>query len=225
MLGKGAAKTIADLFFREGAKTKQPVSPLEVPVVSDPIFPTKAFPQFLSCMGERESPVILDFGPGLGSNVNYFGEQFSCKLIIEDLYSDLERFSQEGNLGEFSKFLATCLNQIDSSVDGILCWDLLDYLERPAARVLGEQVVRLLRPGGAALGFFSTLDTPTRQYTKYLVVDEVSLRHRAYPATRGRQPVLLNREIVRLFSGLNVMESFLLRVNAREVLFQKPIYA
>ena len=223
MLGRDIAKAV-DLFFHETIKAKQSVSPLEIPVVDDPIFPTKAFSKFLSSIGERESPVILDFGPALGSNVDYFGEQLGCKLFIEDLYADLERFSQEGNLGEFSEFLATRLSQADSSVDGILCWDLIDYLEPAAARVLGQQVVRLLRPGGTALGFFSTLDTPTCQYTKYLVVDEVSLRHRPYPATRGRQPMLLNREIVRLFGGLNVMESFLLRVNAREVLFQKPIY-
>ena len=224
MLGKGITETITDLFFRESIKAKQSVSLLEVPVIDDPVFPTKAFSKFLSSIGERESPVVLDFGPALGSNVDYFGEQLGCKLFIGDLYADLERFSQAGNLSEFPAFLATRLSQVDSSVDGILCWDFLDYLERPAARVLAKQVVRLLRPGGTALGFFSTLDTPTCQYTKYLVVDEVSLRHRPYPATRGRQPMLLNREIVRLFSGLNVMESFLLRVNAREVLFQKPIY-
>jgi len=224
LLGKGITETITDLFFRESIKAKQSVSLLEVPVIDDPVFPTKAFSKFLSSIGERESPVVLDFGPALGSNVDYFGEQLGCKLFIGDLYADLERFSQAGNLSEFPAFLATRLSQVDSSVDGILCWDFLDYLERPAARVLAKQVVRLLRPGGTALGFFSTLDTPTCQYTKYLVVDEVSLRHRPYPATRGRQPMLLNREIVRLFSGLNVMESFLLRVNAREVLFQKPIY-
>lgn len=224
MLGKGITETITDLFFRESIKAKQSVNLLEVPVIDDPVFPTKAFSKFLSSIGERESPVVLDFGPALGSNVDYFGEQLGCKLFIGDLYADLERFSQAGNLSEFPAFLATRLSQVDSSVDGILCWDFLDYLERPAARVLAQQVVRLLRPGGTALGFFSTLDTPTCQYTKYLVVDEVSLRHQPYPATRGRQPMLLNREIVKLFSGLNVMESFLLRVNAREVLFQKPIY-
>ena len=224
MLGKGIAKTMTDLFFRGSVKTKQPLNLLEAPVIDDPVLPTKAFSKFLSSVRERESPVILDFGPALGSNVDYFNEQLSCKLFIEDLYADLERFSQEGNLSEFPALLATRLNQVDSSIDGVLCWDFFDYLERPAARVLAEQVVRLLRPGGTALGFFSTLDTPTCQYMKYLVVDEVSLRHRPYPATRGRQPVLLNREIVRLFGGLNVMESFLLRVNAREVLFKKPIY-
>ncbi len=228
MPGDGTTRAITDLFFRRGARraqTQPPANLVAAGVVDDPVFPTKAFRKFLSCLGGRKSPVLIDFGPVVGSNVSYFGEKVGCKIFVEDLYADLERFSEAGKLSEFPKFLETRLGQADASVDGILCWDLLDYLERPAARVLGEQVSRMLRPGGAALGFFATLDTPTLQYTKYLVVDDVSLRHRPYPATRCRQPVLLNREIIRMFGGLIVSDSFLLKVNTREILFQKPAYA
>jgi hypothetical protein len=54
-------------------------------------------------------------------------------------------------------------------------------------------------------------------------VDEVNLKHRSYSAARGRQVILLNRDIIRLFGGLRVSDSFLLQNNLREILFRKPL--
>ena len=50
----------------------------------------------------------------------------------------------------------------------------------------------------------------------------MNLKHRPYPAARGRQAILLNRDIIRLFAGLRVSDSFLLQNNLREILFRKP---
>ena len=55
-------------------------------------------------------------------------------------------------------------------------------------------------------------------------VDDVQLRYRPYPAARGRQAILANRDIIRLFPDLRVSDSFLLQNNLREILFRKPTY-
>jgi hypothetical protein len=49
----------------------------------------------------------------------------------------------------------------------------------------------------------------------------VNLRHRSYAAARGRQSIMLNRDILRMFPGLKVSDSFLLQNNLRELLFRK----
>jgi hypothetical protein len=82
--------------------------------------------------------------------------------------------------------------------------------------------MRLLRPEGALLGFFGTLTLPDSRFTKYVIVDEENLRPRPYASGGKRQTSLLNRDIIRLFDGLRVSESFLLKTNVREVLFRKP---
>ncbi|HMB79664.1 MAG TPA: hypothetical protein VKI43_06340, partial [Vicinamibacterales bacterium] len=102
------------------------------------------------------------------------------------------------------------------------CWDLIDYLDRPAAQALATQLTRVLRPDGALLGFFGTAAPQDARYTKFIIVDDVNLKHRSYAATRGRQAILLNRDIIKLFSGLRVSDSFLLKNNLREILFRKP---
>ena len=57
-----------------------------------------------------------------------------------------------------------------------------------------------------------------------MIVDEVNLKYRTYPAPRGRQATHANRDIIRLFDGLRVTDSFLLQNNLREILFRKPAY-
>ena len=101
---------------------------------------------------------------------------------------------------------------------------MFDFLDRPAATALATSLMRLLRPDGALLGFFSTTDGRPQVYTKFMVVDERTLRYRAVPASRARQKVLLNRDINKMFEGLRVTESFLMKNNVREILFRKPAY-
>src|SRR5260370_25724121 len=94
------------------------------------------------------------------------------------------------------EFLQKRFPQEPGTVDGILCWDLIDYLDRAAAQALAGQLTRLLRPDGALLGFFGTARVRETRYTKYIIVDDMNLRHHPYPAARGPQPILLNRDII-----------------------------
>jgi hypothetical protein len=188
----------------------------------DPVFATKALRKFLSCLTSRESPVLLDLGPVVGSNVSFFGEQLGCKIFVEDIFADVDRHVRGGTLDVLPAFFKKRFPQATGSVDGILCWDLIDYLDRAAAQELAGELTRVLRVDGALLGFFGTAQPREARYTKFIISDEVNLKHRAYPAARGRQAILLNRDIIRLFSGLRVSDSFLLQNNLREILFRKP---
>jgi hypothetical protein len=199
----------------------EPSPPPSAPV-ADPVFATKALRKLLGSLTSRELPVLLDLGPVVGSNVSFFGEQLGCKIFVEDIFADVDRHVREGNVAALPGFLQTRFQQADGTVDGILCWDLIDYIDRAAAQALAAQLTRVLRPEGALLGFFGTAQPRDTRYTKYIIVDEVNLKHRSYQAARGRQAVLLNRDIIRLFAGLRVSDSFLLQNNLREILFRKP---
>jgi len=162
--------------------------------------------------------VLLDLGPVVGSNVSYFGEQLGCKIFVEDIFADLERHVRSGTLDQLAAFLKTRFPQADGGVDGILCWDLIDYLDRPAAQELATQLQRVLRPDGALLGFFGSAPPQDTRYTRFVIVDELNLKYRPYAASRGRQAVLLNRDISKLFPNLRVSDSFLLKNNVRDPL-------
>jgi len=190
---------------------------------ADAVFATKALRKFLASLTTHETPVLLDLGPVVGSNVSFFGEELGCKIFVEDIYADLERHVREGKLEELAAFFKKRFPQETGTFDGVLCWDLIDYLDKASAQELAAQLTRVLRPDGALLAFFGTTQAPQSRYTKYIIVDQVTLRHRPYSATRGRQATLLNRDIIRLFPGLRVSDSFLLQNNLREILFRKPV--
>jgi hypothetical protein len=206
---------------RKNEPEVRPQGPASV-VAEDPVFATKALKKFLATLTARESPVLLDLGPVVGSNVSFFGEQLGCKIFVEDIFADVDRHVRNNTLEDLAGFFKKRFPQDDGIVDGILCWDVIDYLERPAAQELASQLTRVLRPDGALLGFFGTAPPRDMRYTKFIIVDDVNLKHRPYPALRGRQASLLNRDIIRLFQGLRVSDSFLLQNNLREILFRKP---
>ena len=108
------------------------------------------------------------------------------------------------------------------SLDGILCWDLFDYLDGATSRALAARLTGLLRSGGALYGLFGTVPVNLAHYTRFVLEEADSLRHRTYPATPAQRRVLTSRDITRMFDGLELVESVLLRSSTRETLFRKP---
>jgi hypothetical protein len=141
---------------------------------------------------------------------------------VEDIAKDIDRHVKDGTTEKLPEFFAKRFAEKPGTVDGILCWDVLDYLDRPAAQALATALSSLLRPDGCLLGFFSTANSPEALYTKYVVVDDSTLRYRTYPASRPRQRSLLNGDIIKLFKDLRVTDSFLMKSKVREMLFRKP---
>src|SRR5215207_5725561 len=140
-----------------------------------PLHPSRALAKFLGSLSSKQQPVLLDLGPVVGSNVTFFGEQLGCKIFVEDLSKDLDRHVKEETLDALPAFFAKRFPQDNASVDGILCWDLFDYLDKHSAPPLAAQLTRILRPDGALLAFFSTEEpkpgTGKPFYTRHIVAD------------------------------------------------------
>jgi len=189
---------------------------------ADIVVASKALPKFISALSHHESPVLVDFGPVIGANVAFFGEHLGCKLHIEDLATEIDKHTRANTRDALPSALSARFTQPDQSVDGVLCWDIFDFLEPAAAKALAHQIVRVVRPGGAVMGFFCTKAMERSAFTKFEIVEEAaSLRHRHHPGAGGPKYVLQNRDIIRMFDGLNVSESFLLKSNTREILLRK----
>ena len=191
------------------------------PQGGDDARPSKVLPKFLACLAQRPAPVLLDLGPAIGSNVSFLGERLGCKIFIEDLYADLERHRAGGGLESFRDGLDARFALSEASVDGVLCWDVFDYLDAPTAQALGKRVGRLVKPGGAIFGFFSTAASDEPGFVRYQIASETTLLLRPIAGGYRRRLVVSNRNLDRLFEGLRVSESFLLLSSTREVLLRK----
>ena len=220
-----STRSLTDLFGMLSPRRATDAGPAAEPSVTsatEASYATKALQKFLTSLQGVENPLLLDLGPVVGSNVPFFGEHLGCRLRVEDIAKDIDRHVKDGIVEQLPEFFSKRFTQPPESVDGILCWDVLDYLDRPAAQALATALSTLLKPDGTLLGFFSTADSREAVYTKYVVVDEATLRYRTYPASRPRQRSLLNGDIIKLFKDLRVTDSFLMKSKVREMLFRKP---
>jgi cyclopropane fatty-acyl-phospholipid synthase-like methyltransferase len=211
---------LSDLFSR---RRKDDPEPDASAAKASPAHPSKALKKFVATLGAHPQPTLLDIGPVVGHNVTFFGERLGCKFQVEELSKDIDRHVREDKLGELPEFFNKRFPQPDETFDGILCWDLFDYLDKNAAQALARQLSRLLRPGGVIFALFNaTLEPPaTKTYTRFFVVDETSIQYRPYSGARAKQRPLQNRDIQRIFEPLRITDQFLLKTNIREVLFRK----
>jgi hypothetical protein len=209
--------------FKWGDRKADAPAPAPTPraASTDTLVTSKVFPRFLAALAHQPKPVLLDLGPVVGSNITFFGERFACKIYVEDLFADVEACARRGEPSAFGRISAERLTQEPSTIDGILCWDLFDFLDRPAGQALARRLVQLVRPGGALYGLFGTTAVDLRHYTRFVVEREDTLRLRTYPATQVRRNVLMTRDIIKMFDGLAVAESVLLKSSARETLFRR----
>ena len=211
--------------LRWGGKRAGPGDAPAEPTVArgeEPTVPSKAFPKFLNAIAHQPEPLVLvDFGPVIGTNVGFFGERLGCKLFIEDLFADYDRHARAGTLEALPGAIDSRFRHGDASIDGVLCWDFFDFVDKAAAQALARQILRLLKPGGAVMGFFCTSNADRSPFTKYEIIDETTLRHRQHAGVGGRKVALQNRDIIRMFEGLVVSDSFLLKNSTREILLRK----
>lgn len=190
------------------------------PAALDEVITTsKVFPRFLAAIAQAARPVLLDLGPVVGANVDFLGERLACKLHIENLYLDLEAAGTERGL-DLGARLVERLSHVPATFDGILCWDLFDFLPAATGKLLAGHLARLLRTGGAVYGFFGTTPIEVRAYTQYVIEAEDRFRLQHAPATPVTRTVLLTRDITKMFEGLSVSESVLLKSSTRETLFR-----
>jgi hypothetical protein len=207
--------------FNRGPRKPDPPAPASHASSTDLVTTSKVFPRFLSAVVQQTAPVLLDLGPVVGSNITFFGERLACKIYVEDLVAEVEAHAKKAETATLAQKLDARLKHAPDSVDGILCWDLFDFLDRPTGQALAGRLARLLRKGGALYGLFGSTQADLTAYTRFVVEAEDRLRWRPYPATRTRRTVLVTRDIIKMFDGLTVTESVLLKSNIREVLFKK----
>ena len=193
------------------------------PPAPEPSNTSKVLPKVLSALAGQPSPVLMDLGPVVGANISFFGDRLACKFYVEDFFAEVEQHARTGTRDQLGAIFATRLKYPAGSIDGILCWDLFDYLDKPAAHALAKQLVRVLRSGGALFALFNATEavSTAKSYTRFVVGDEDTIQHRPYAAARGKQKPLPNRDILRMFEPLRVTEQFLLKTNTREMLFRK----
>jgi hypothetical protein len=120
--------------------------------------------------------VVLDLGAAHRQTISFFS-QYRCRLDVADLGEGLEALNAESDPVRLA-FAAEALLPMrhDDTTDIVLCWDVLNYLERPALTALMSCVAARARPGTLmhALIVYSDRYMPA-QPGNYLPLDDCNL--------------------------------------------------
>lgn len=218
------ARQHVSLFNWGGRKNPSPSSSgsTTVDTASEPAAVSKVLPKVFATLSHVDAPTIMDLGPVVGTNISFFGEELACRIFVEDLFAVVEAQTQANTRETLGDALLGRITREPGTVDGILCWDLFDYLDKASSQRLAAALSALLRPGGVLYAFFGSKAGEIAYHTRFAVEARDKLRLRQVPASRTPRNVLVTRDINRMFDGLIVAESVLLKSNARETLFRKP---
>jgi hypothetical protein len=129
--------------------------------------------------------------------------------------------AEQSNPQKVQDLIRRTLDYPDSHFDGVLVWDLLEYLVPSLTTEVVERLHKIMRPGGWLLAFFSshtdishTVPHCTfrlQETDELLVVQSGSMQ---------RVQILDNRQVERLFSPFKSVRFFLRRENWRSVIVQ-----
>ena len=193
------------------------------------VFPSRGLSKFVTALMLREAPTVVDLGPAVGANVTFLGERLGCKLRIENLLAAKETWlpspeEDEGDeLGDDldQPLRERALRISSETVDGVLCWDVFDYLDRHGARTLAAEITRVLKPGGVVFLCYRAEQCLLAGSMEYEVIDETTLRYRM-SARLGPVPrVWQSRDMTSMFDRLAVADSFLLTNRMREIVLTR----
>ena len=123
-------------------------------------YQTSILKDFIASVTRKENPVVLDLGPVIGSNIEFF-LNLGIKVYMEDFlaaYSN-PKYSilvdEKMTLNE-QQFFSENFDYADQFFDGLICWDFLSYLEPKFARIFVERISAKMKPDSLVLGFFRT---------------------------------------------------------------------
>jgi SAM-dependent methyltransferase len=190
--------------------------------------------EFLWLISDVKRGRVLDLGAVSQSTLNFFierGYRISTEDVLRawrDFLTTEEEHLRQAAVGEgerisqavlAEKFLETALQYPEGGYNGVLAWDLFDYLDDELLPRVMQRVYRILSPGGAVLALFHSR-APER-FHRYRIVDNQTLEWIPAHTLAVHARVFQNRQILDIFGEFRSSKTFVGRDQVREGLFQK----
>ncbi len=194
----------------------------------DEMFRTRAsrgLEQFAGGLRDLSGLAILDLGGANQENVNFI-TSLGHKFYSEDFLRIFQEIfagdrADQSNPSRIEYFLGQVLDYQDEQFDGVLAWDLLEYMEPALLAAAIDRLARILKPKGYLLAFFHSderLDTVPCY--SFRIEDMRNLQVYEY-GNRVPSQLFNNRRLEKLFQKFESVKFFLTRESLREVIVRK----
>jgi len=191
--------------------------------------------EFLWLLSDAQKAKLLDLGQVSQNTLNFFIEK-GFRVTTEDFLRSWREFvdAEEARLRDSAvgketepplpgalakRFAHELLEFPPESFNGILAWDLFDYMEPELLSRVVPRLHDILRPGGVVLAIFHSR-TPER-FCRYRILENQTFELIPSVPIAQHVRVFQNREILDLFGKFRSSKTFVGRDQLREGLFLK----
>lgn len=187
--------------------------------------PSRGLEQFFGSFRGQGGLAILDLGGACQENVNFItslGHKFYSEdflRILQETFADDP--AAQSNPRQIDRFLGQCLDYPDEQFDGVLAWDVLEYMDPPLLLATVDRLTRILKPKGYLLAFFQSIDRQEAvTYHTFRIHDLRTLQVGQY-GIRAASQQFNNRSLEKLFQKFESVKFFLTRERLREVIVRR----
>jgi len=184
--------------------------------------PSRGLEEFFGYIRGRSGLTILDLGGATQKNVTFITD-LGHRLYSEDFLRILhETFGPDGadqsNPGRIEYFLKQTLDYPDAQFDGVLVWDVLEYMAPALLTAVVERLLRVVRPKSYLLAFFHADDKQELVQSYTFRIGAMNALEISQQGMRRPMQLFNNRSVEKLFGKSESVKFFLTRERLREVI-------
>lgn len=187
---------------------------------------SRGLDQFFSYISDQAGLSILDLAGLTQQNTNFVTD-LGHKLYTQDFLRSLDDTFGSANPGDqnasnrIDYFLEQNLDFQENTFDGVLVWDVMQYLSPVLLNATVERLHRITRPRSYLLAFFNADEKSLMApHTTFRIQDKSTL-NLVQKGVRQQAQVFNNRSLEKLFGKFESVKFFLTRENLREVIVKR----
>lgn len=167
---------------------------------------------------------VLDLGPPLGSNVEFFSHS-PCTLYLEDLHRTLEAAGpppvpEGAEAPDWDALVARAIyNRPAEPYDIVLGWDLFNYFDRALVTALMRRLSPHCRTGTYLFLMVSTAPEIAIEPARLTISPAGRLVYEPSPGPTRANPRYTPLALERMMPGFHLLHSFLLGEGMQDYLF------
>jgi hypothetical protein len=187
--------------------------------------PSRGLEEFFTQIRDTSGLTILDLGGATQKNVSFITD-LGHRLYSEDFLRMLnEAFGADDtvdqtNPGRIDYFLKQTLDYPEGHFDGVLAWDVLEYLNPVLLGAVVERLHYIVRPKAYMLAFFNSDDKLEEVPAYTFRIAHLNSLEVVQQGMRRPAQLYNNRSLEKLFARFESVKFFLTRERLREVIIK-----
>lgn len=187
---------------------------------------SKGLEQFFSYINDQVGLSILDLAGVTQENVTFVTD-LGHKLYTQDFLRSLDdvfgadEIQEQSNAGRIETFLEQNLDFKENTFDGVLIWDVMQYLSPALLNATIRRLHQIVRPRSYLLAFFNADEKVVYSPSTTFRIQDKTTLSLVQRGTRKSAQVFNNRSLEKLFGEFESVKFFLTRENLREVIVKR----